>query len=189
MRSSKNKIKSHWNEEWAKVETSLPTKKCDYYISNYGRIKSVHKKTEEERLLNGSALKGFRRLSLRLVGGTYDVYVHKFVVKHFGDQEPNEDQTFVIHLDGNKSNNYYKNLKYVNREELTAFQTEQGMYDRENKKLGKHTKMTEAKVILLKQRIKAGKTKKKILAKSFGISTMQLNRIERGENWGHVTIE
>jgi len=27
----------------------------------------------------------------------------------------------------------------------------------------------------------------KMIAKQFGISTMQLHRIKTGENWGHVT--
>ena len=46
--------------------------------------------------------------------------------------------------------------------------------------------MTETRVALLKKRLLEKKTKRKILARNFGISEMQVKRIERGENWGYV---
>ncbi len=183
-------VKSHWNERWAKVETPRATKSCYYYISDYGRIKSVQKETEKETLLKGSIITGgFRSLNLRLIkNGRFGVYIHKFVAEHFipNDQE---DKTFVIHIDGNKMNNYWENLRWVNRVELTQWQVDNGVYSPENKKRAKNTKLTESKVKLILERIKKGKTKKKLIAKQMNISYMQLNRIERGENWGHVTLD
>ena len=52
------------------------------------------------------------------------------------------------------------------------------------KKGGK--KLTASKVKLLKDCLRKGKTKKKILAKQFGISMTQVKRIERGENWKEI---
>lgn len=180
------KIKSHYNEAWQEVETKEPTKKCDYFISNYGRIKSVNKTSGDENLLKGSTVRGFNMLNIRLQdNSSLGTYVHKFVAESF-IKKKKEEQDFVVHKDGDKKNNFWKNLKWVTREELTAIQVEKGLYSPKNRKRASHVKMTESKVRLLKKRIKAGKTKKKILAKQFEISTMQLNRIERGENWGHV---
>jgi hypothetical protein len=185
-----NTVKSHWNERWAKVETPTPTKSCDYFISDYGRIKSVIKKSGKENLLKGSIVTGgFRSLHLRLINkGRYSLYVHKFVAEHFIPNE-DEDKTFVIHKDLNKLNNYWENLQWVDREELTQWQIDNGVYDPNNKKRGSHTKLTESKVKLILHRIKKGKTKKKLIAKQMGISYMQLNRVERGENWGYVTLD
>lgn len=188
---STTKVNSHWNERWEKVVTKFPTKRCDYYISDYGRAKSVEKLTKTENLLKGSLMKatGHRTLNLRLEGGfNQHVFIHKYVAECFIKKE-NEDQSFVVHTDNNKSNNHWSNLEWKNQKELTAFQTKNGVFSKENRKNATHVKMTEEKVRLLKRRLKEGRTKKKILAKSFGITTMQLNRIERGENWGYVKIE
>ena len=100
-----------------------------------------------------------------------------------------EGKDFVIHLDFDNYNNHYKNLKWVNQKELTAHQIKHGVYEKENRKVASHVKMNESKVRLLKKRLKEGKTKRKILARSFGITETQLKRIERGENWGQVKLE
>jgi len=56
-------------------------------------------------------------------------------------------------------------------------------------KLGSNAKLNEGRVKIIKRKIfdPNRKTRMKIIAKEFGISTMQLYRIKSGENWGHVT--
>ncbi len=184
-----NRVRNNWGERWAKYVSETPTKQHDYFISDHGRIKSVHKTTGRESLLKGSITGGFRTLNLRLLGNkNAAVYLHKFIAEHFLEKD-DEEQTFVIHKDGDKNNNHFTNLRWATQRELTDWQIEQGVYDLNNRKLSPLTKMTEAKVRLLKKRLKEGKTKKKILARSFGITTMQVSRIASGENWGHVTID
>jgi len=180
------KVKSHWNERWVKVGTKAPTKKCDYFYSDYGRLKSVDKITEQEKLLKGSLMKqGFMQLNLKLKDNIRQgFYVHKLVAKEFIKQP--KGKTFVFHIDGNKLNNHWENLKWANREEMTQHQIDQGVYLHANRKMPSHAKMNETKVRLLKKRLKEGKTKRKVLAKSFGITETQLRRIEKGENWGHI---
>lgn len=184
------KVKSHWNERWKFVITDLPTRNTYYYISDYGRIKSVDKESKSERIIKGSkGSRGLRTLSVKQRGGpNWSCYIHKFVAQSFVPK-PSEDHIFPKHIDGDKSNNHYKNLIWITKEELhQQFSETMSNLKRGNPK-GDHVKLTESKVRLLKQRLKEGKTKKKILARSFNISYMQLNRIERGENWGHVTLD
>jgi len=52
-----------------------------------------------------------------------------------------------------------------------------------------NAKLTESEVIRLKKKLKRGKNKLYKLAKEFGITHTQLNRIRSGENWGHVKID
>jgi chlorite dismutase len=184
------KVRTFWNEKWEKLQTPRPTKKGDYYVSNYGRIKSVEKINLRERLLKGSKSNtGFKVLNITLVGNKrMSNYVHKFVAENFLPK-PEEDKKFVIHLDQNKENNYWKNLKCVSREELTKWHIEIGRYHPENMKRGSNHKLTETKVKMLKKWMREGKTKKKILANRMGISTVQLNKIEKGENWGYVKLD
>lgn len=183
------KINSFWNERWVRVKAKAPTKNCEYEFSDYGRMKSINKQTGEEKLLKGSKIKnGFMQLNLRLQGGIRQgYYLHKLVAEHFVDKAP--DKNFVIHLDFDNNNNHYKNLQWVNQKELTAHQIKHGVYDAKNRKVASHVKMNESKVRLLKKRLKEGKTKRKILARSFGITETQLKRIESGENWGQVRLK
>lgn len=180
------KIKTHWNEQWVAVETKAPTKNYNYEISNYGRIKRVSKENGEEILLKGSVTNNFPSLNLKLDGNVFQgFYIHKFVAKHFVE---NDDPTkiFVIHLDQDKHNNYWKNLKWVNQEELTEWHIKTGVFDPVVRKKRGQNKLTETKVRLIKKRLKSGRTKRKIIAKNFDISLTHLKRIESGDNWGHV---
>ncbi len=186
------KIRSHWNERWRKVEGEYPAKLSDYYISDYGRIKSVIRVSRRESEMKGSkGNSGYRRLNLRLENDKrLSVYIHKFVAENFIEKTEEDERLkriYVIHINGDKTNNHYSNLKRVNRSELTQLHKERGIEEANKKKLV--IKMTETKVLILKQRLKSGKTKKKILAKQFDISMTQLRRIESGENWGDVKLE
>ena len=186
---SVNKIKSHWNERWSKVKAKADTKKCNYLFSDYGRLKSVDKMSGNEKLLRGSLMKqGFMQLNLKLEDGVRQgFYVHQLVASKFLKKD--KSKPMLIHIDGNKLNNYWENLQRVDRAGMTQHQIAQGVYLHENRKMPSHAKMNETKVRLLKKRLQEGKTKRKVLAKSFGITETQVRRIEKGENWGHVTVE
>ncbi len=181
------KIKTHWNEQWVPVSTKASTKNYDYEISNYGRIKRVTKENGDEVLLKGSVTNNFCSLNLKLEGDIYQgFYIHKFVAKHFvKNDDPSKE--FVTHLDHDKKNNHWKNLKWVNQAELTELHKKLGIFDPVKRRELGLTKLTETKVRLIKDRLKAGKTKKKIIAKNFNISLTHLKRIESGENWGHIS--
>ncbi len=185
MQSAK-KVKSHINEEWVDVITSVPTRHYIYQVSNYGRIKSINPTTGNETIIAGSkGRKGFIKLNLKLKEGKREgFYIHQIVANHFLEKE--EDQKFIIHKDNNKGNNHYSNLEWKTREGLNAWMHEIGIFKDRVPTLGSHVKLNEAKVSLLKKRILQGKTKRRILAKQFNISYTQLKRIESGENWGHV---
>jgi NUMOD4 motif len=184
-----NKIKTHWNEQWVAVDTKAPTKKHNYAISNYGRIKSISKETGNEVLLKGSVTNSFTTLNLKLVDNIpHGIYIHKFVAQHFIEND-DPSKKFVVHIDEDKKNNYWKNLKWVNQEELLELQIKQGVFDPVKRRKAGVTKLTETQVKLIKKRLKSGKTKKKIIAKNFNISVTQIKRIESGENWGYLNSQ
>lgn len=188
MRKVANKIETHWNETWKKVPTKRPTNKIDYYISDYGRIKSTVKENGRERLLKPAKMpKGYVTINVTVENLKREVYhIHRLVYDLFMVKKEKEgEKYFVVHKDGNKENNHVRNLEVLNREQLNARWDDKGFYKESGTK-GKHVKLTETKVIALKRMLKKGKTKKKVLAKKFKISLTQLKRIESGENWGHV---
>jgi hypothetical protein len=50
-------------------------------------------------------------------------------------------------------------------------------------------KLTESKVRIIKRLLKSDKPRLSMIAKRFGITHTQLNRIRSGENWGHVEAD
>ena len=180
-------VESFWNEKWVDVEFPGETKNGTYQISNYGRIKVIHRKTKAEKLLKGSRSKrGHKRLNIKLdTGKGTGVYVHRIVAEAFVEQ-PDPELRFVIHLDHDKENNHYKNLKWVTQDELNEHAKKSPLYEQAREKQREHYRLNEAKVKMIKRMLKRDKTKLKIIARKFNISHTQLNRIRSGENWGHV---
>ena len=186
----KLKIQSHWDERWCKIETERDTFGKTYHFSDYGRLKSVDKETEKERLLKGSnTVQGFLQINLRFRGEDRPFrkgfYVHKLIANEWVKKE-SEDQTFAIHFDRNKKNNYYKNLKWMSLQEMTDFQTEAGLFLTKNRKRNANYKMNSSTIKLIRKKLKEGKTKKKIIAKQFGISDTQIKAIMKGDAWAWV---
>lgn len=174
-----------------------------YAISNYGRLVSFTDKIENGRVLKGSMTEGFRMHRYKVNQDGKLIHRHQFfyklVAEHFVPKTA-EDQNHVIHLDYNLENDYYQNLKWVTKEEMYAHNNQNPKFLANIEKLKHFTKTERIKmdghklsvtdVIRIKKRLADpnNKTRMKMIAKQFNISTMQLYRIRTGENWGHVKI-
>ena len=178
-------IKSFWNERWIPVKFKRDTCQTAYEISNYGRIKSIHKLNGKTRQLKGSTIeRGFKVLNVRLEDNSRDsVMVHRFVAEHFINR-PSADHKYVIHIDGDKTNNKWNNLQWITHEEWVThmLNTPKRKASDRNRKW----KLTEAQVKMIKRMLKRGKTKMPIIARKFGISVTHVKRIASGENWKDV---
>ncbi len=184
------KIKEHPGEEWALVEFDKKTKLKNYFISNFGRIKSVSKSTGKEMLIKTNVTKkGFVHASIKLKGGHSGIYPHKKVAEYFITPK-SENHNNVIHLDLNRQNNNHTNLAWVTDDEQVKYVAKRAKefgYDKREHKFGVgNYKLTAADVAIIKKQLLNGKTRRKMIAKRFNVSTTQLKRIERGENWGHI---
>ena len=178
------------DESWKKLKVKGvvfgPTK---YMISNYGRIKSYTKKPENGKIIKGSRIGGYKTLCVRLDNGNRSTrYFHKLVAEHFVKKEK-RNQTFVLHLNHNKLNNQVDNLKWASKEEVTEHQKKNPVQQRYHKGLVTNAKLTEGKVKLIKRMLKRQNVRPKMIAKQFGITLTQLNRIKNGENWGYVSAD
>lgn len=190
---------SFWNEKWVPIVFEGIENQPRYEVSNYGRLRSFQSlsttkpgheaNTATSKLIKGSVIQGYRSLNIRSEGKTLNRYVHKLVAEQFISREqPN--QSFVIHLDHDKQNNHYQNLRWVTKEEMIEH-NRQNPYLK-NRSLPRQTrnyKLTESKVKIIKKLLLNDKNRLKMIAKQFGITHTQLNRIRSGENWKHVTIE
>ncbi len=175
------------DEELRKISFKKNTKSRDYYISNLGRLFSVHKISGLRKLMKSTLTKrGYPKVSLKLAEGYESVYLHKAVGDCFVDPQ-GDDNTFLIHIDYNRSNNKAENLKWVTELEQKEYIRKRGeIFEYKKSTGGGYFKLTAPQVALIKKALLNGKTRKKMLAKRFGVTSTQIKRIERGENWANV---
>jgi len=194
---------SFWNEKWMPIVFEGIENPPHYEVSNYGRLRSFQTTSTARRnsmipglatgpsstLIKGSVIQGYRSLNIRSAGKTLNRYVHKLVAEHFITHEQ-PDQIFVIHLDHDKQNNYYLNLRWVTKAEMIEHnRNNPNLKNRQLPRQTRNYKLTESKVKIIKKLLRNDKNRLKMIAKQFGITHTQLNRIRSGENWKHVTIE
>ncbi len=169
------------DEEWRMV----PKSDDRYEVSSYGRIKSYCNDKVNGQVLKQIDVKGFLSVRLTIEGKRKTYYTHKITAELFVEKT-SPLQEVVTHIDSKIKNNYYKNLKW---------QTKAEHYETIMKRLktiniGRKGRVTnsnlkEEDVAVLKSMLKKGVTQSYV-AKMFCISEMQVTRIKRGENWGHV---
>ena len=182
---------SFWNEKWEDIPFPEVEVTPLYKISNYGRLKSFQKDPIEGDIIGGSKIQGYKSLNIRAKGNkSLNRYVHKLVADFFAPKGENPERKFVLHLDHDKLNNHWENLKWATRDEMTLHNRENpAVIDKVIPKRTKNYKLTESKVIMIKKMLKSDKNRLKMIAKQFGITHTQLNRIRSGENWGQVKLE
>jgi hypothetical protein len=178
-------METRLKEEWKELKVKNIAKSEEYIISNFGRIKSL-KVNEKGRLLNPSLLKGYRVVSLLMANGRRTTrYIHKLVAEHFLAKD-NHLQRFVIHIDFSKENNYIENLSWASKKGLKQHQSKNPNYKRGTIN---NAKLSIDNVLEIKRRLRQNYFPLYKLAKEFGISHTQLNRIRKGENWKHILTE
>jgi len=162
-----------------------------YAVSDHGRIIKYNNTLEDGFILKLSREGGYPIWRKRLKGKYFAVLLHRLVAKHFLPK-PTAKQKFIIHLDHDKENNKYTNLRWATQPEVTEHNKKNPLVKaalkerRENHNVA-WSKLNEAKVRKIKELLKQQKTLKAIAAK-YGVSDMQVHRIKTGENWGHVKL-
>jgi hypothetical protein len=194
-----NQIIVFRNEVFKEIEFD-DKPKLRYAISNLGRLISFENDINFGRVLEGGFTNGYRMFRYKIFRDGKVINKHKIFYKLVAEYfvpKTSDDQVHVIHLDRQKDNNVSSNLKWVTKTEMIEFYNKSHNVIKarlkmkaENTYNGGHKKLTVTKVMLIKKLLAnpERKTRLKMIAKQFGISEMQLNRIKRGENWGYVKV-
>ena len=193
-----NEIKNYRGEVWKALESPKEDKispQEKFFVSNYGRI--IKLEDEKPRLIDPYLLNGYPHIKIKTTETKVyrgykkykykGYYVHKLVAQYF--LENTVEGVYVIHLDYDKQNNKANNLKWASKREKEVHQWKNPHFIKAKKKQEPPSaKLTENNVRLIKKMLNDPnrRTRLKIIAKRFGISTTQLNRIKSGENWGHI---
>ncbi|CAN5463606.1 hypothetical protein BH11BAC2_BH11BAC2_19460 [soil metagenome] len=181
-------VKPVKNESWKVIQFNKGVFRCNYAVSDQGRLVSYTESIQEGSLLKGTLMGGYPTLKLKPDGKNMTLFIHRLVADAFLTKKSTK-QEFVVHLDYNKENNGVKNLRWATKEEMEKHQQKSPAvlaYRSINKKKGH--KLTDATVKKIKQMVsdKNRKLTLKQIAEHFEISEMQLYRIKSGENWSHV---
>ena len=176
------KLRKLEDEVWKEI----PFADKKYEVSNYGRVKSYCYDKSDGKILKPGLTKGFHTVTFKTNNEKKTFLVHKLVAMVFVTKE-NDDQTIAIHLDWNKRNNHFKNLKWVTKEDAYAriMPRLQEINKIKNKGIIRNSKLKPEDVTVLKGMLEKG-IKQNVIAKLFSISEMQVTRIKRGENWSKI---
>jgi len=195
-------LRFHSNEIFKEIELEKGLQ-LRYAISNYGRLVSFTDKIENGNFVKGGKQDGYRiwRYSVRDENGKRR-YKYRFfyrLVAEYFLPKTSDDQVFVLHLNYNRADDYFKNLQWATRAEMVAhgkksphviaYRKKQLEEFREKRK-HQGQKLTSTQVMLLKKLLldPNRKTRMKMLARQFNVTEMQLYRIKTGENWGHIKV-
>ena len=99
--------------------------KLRYAISNYGRLVSFRDRIKYGRVLKGSITDGFRIFRYKIRRRKKTLYRHRFFYKLVAEcflEKPSEEQTCLLHLDHNLSNDHVSNLKWATKQEMLDHQ-------------------------------------------------------------------
>lgn len=96
-----------------KIDRSPPSNRdeiwlefCDgYFVSNHGRV--WNKKTGKIRELD---VRGHKSPAIKIKNKTY--IISRLVIESFSDVIPEDNERFVMHIDGNPLNNHIENLRW-----------------------------------------------------------------------------
>ncbi len=186
----------YWNEQWKLVQFAGIDPVEKYHVSNYGRVRRFDSIKKEWKIHKPSNVNGYAYFSFRTIirenqRTRITKCLHRLVAENFLGNPP-EGCNNVVHKDFNKWNNHVDNLEWANRETMFAHSRRSpktAIAIEKRKGEITNSKLTETDVIRLKKKLKRGKNPLYKIAKEFGITHTQLNRIRRGENWAHVKID
>lgn len=153
-----------------------------YKIDEYGNIFSTYK---NNFLKPNKDKNGYLNVALR--GNQRIVYVRiaTLVAYNFIGPPPIDMQDPTIdHIDGKILNNYYKNLRWLERGENSSIRK---IRAKSKGELNHEAKLKEKEVIKICELLIENKLTLKEIGKLFNVSKYTISNIKRKANWQHIT--
>lgn len=148
-----------------------------FMVSNYG---SIYSKRTDKILKPTITATGYLTICTK-IGGRLGINitkrVHRLVAEAFIPAI--KDKIYVNHIDGDKKNNYYKNLEWVTASENSQHAHDNGMIATARGTDSVISKLTESQV----KYIRKSKETDRALGKLFGVSHSTISRCRRGERY------
>lgn len=176
------------NEEWR----NIPGYEGLYAVSNLGRVKRLtDAKTGGHKAGKIYSAKktrsGYLMTVLCINNKIVRFMTHRLVALAFHGQ-PLYGKTEINHINGIKDDNRPENLEWVTRSENERHKHDTlGATGPRGEKCARSV-LTEQNILDIRRLVKSGQPYTEV-AKIYGVSDIQIGRIYRREQWGHVVDE
>ena len=157
-----------------------------YKISNQGRVKSLHLRTNN--LKKGNIIKqreninGYLIIGLTKNNKQKTLRVHRLVATEF---KPNqENKPCVNHIDGNKLNNNDWNIEWCTYSENHIHAYKNNLMNRKGEAHNNSKLKNEDIVFIIKSKMTS-----KELSKKFSINQNYITQIKRRKRWKHLNLK
>ena len=181
-----HKIKILYKEKWKTLY--INNLKTNYKYSNYGRLKNKNSNKILKPMISN---KGYIRYRIYFMNKKININIHRIVCEGF-NSKPLTNKLQVNHKDGNKQNNYYKNLEWCSQSENINHAHKHGLYD-ETKNSGEKcylNKFPEELVIkiceLLQKQYSTKMIRKKLNLEAKGYGDL-IRKIRKRKTWKYIS--
>jgi len=166
-----------------------------YLVSEYGRMFSTlsytrtrlgrtkGEKRHSERSLDKQP-NGYLGILLSKDGIKKKHLVHRLVCMAFNGIPENVDDLTVNHKDGNKRNNYYKNLEWNTQSENQIHAVKNGLQVSSHGQNHYISKLKDKDIIEIRNL--RGVLPQPQIAKMFGVGQQAISDIQRRKTWKHI---
>lgn len=166
------------------VPINLPNVKKDLYlISSDGKIYSKYKKGI---LIPKVDKDGYLALTLRRESNEEkpkDWKIHQLVaLVYIGNPPQYLNDPTVDHIDGNKNNNHYSNLRWIERNVNSSIRKNKGVGENNHEAV-----LTEKQVIEISELLVQKKYTLKQIGDMYGVHKSTISNIKRKKNWVYLT--
>ena len=144
----------------------------DYIITEEGKIINKH---NNHILKPQPNAKGYLRVNI----GGKRYFVHRLVAEKYIKNPNNYEQ--VNHINGNKEDNYAKNLEWVNNDLNRKHAVKSGLHLCGEK--CSYAKLTEENVMFIRKNLNISNS---VLSKMFNVSPSTIRSVKKYETWKHL---
>ena len=151
-----------------------------YLIDEYGNVYSKYKKGY---LKPKKDKDGYLSLSLAGIDKTVYVRVATLVAYNFIGKPPkNMKDPTIDHIDNNIVNNYFKNLRWMERGMNSSIRVNKGVGEKNSE-----ARLTNQNVIEICELLVEDKLTLKEIGEKYNVSKYTINNIKRKVSWRHIT--
>jgi len=142
-----------------------------YKVSSHGRVMGPKKEVKLHK-----SERGYFRVSFYINGKNIKKYAHCLVAEAFYGKKKEGQQ--VNHINGIKTDNYYKNLEYVTCKENVRHALNAGIFNRK--------RLTVQQVLQIRKMNKCSGGEAITIAKLFGVSVDAVLNVKRGRTYKKI---
>lgn len=156
-----------------------------YIVSSYGRIVSLFKNHCCQIRPNKTDSQGYYNVSLRFKSNgvkRYCIRVHQLVAEHFCEKPITNERIEIDHIDSNRLNNHFQNLRYLPASKHRRISIEKGEM---NLKGSNHpnVKITKEQVLEIRSLYASGKYTYKQISVNYNVGKRHICDIVNKVCW------